>query len=124
MHGLLRELSDILDGLAANASAFMGGLARTLDLNDVDETAFLAYKDRLLGYLDRFIGELVTASADIAGTLASIDGPVADRLLRLAAAREATDAAPDVTGQDTDPMPAPARPTCCGAVPCRRSLPS
>jgi uncharacterized protein (TIGR02677 family) len=106
VHGLLRELSDILDGLAANASAFMGGLARTLDLNDVDETAFLAYKDRLLGYLDRFIGELVTASADIAGTLASIDGPVADRLLRLAAAREATDAAPDATGQDTDPLPA------------------
>src|SRR5206468_2301194 len=32
VHGLLRELSDILDGLAANASAFMGGLVRTLDL--------------------------------------------------------------------------------------------
>jgi uncharacterized protein (TIGR02677 family) len=52
-HSLLRELTSLLDGLAGNASAFMSDLQRTIDLQDVDEAAFLAYKDRLIGYLDR-----------------------------------------------------------------------
>jgi hypothetical protein len=50
VHSLLRELSTLLDGLAANASAFMSSLQRTIDLQDVDEDAFIAYKDRLIGY--------------------------------------------------------------------------
>ena len=94
VHSLLRELTGLLDGLAGNASAFMSSLQRTIDLQDVDEAAFLAYKDRLLGYLDRFIGELVVKSAEIARTLREIDELAPDRLLRAAAEREALDAVP------------------------------
>lgn len=95
VHSLLLELSARLDSLAANATAFMNGLQRTIDLQDVDEEVFLAYKDRLLSYLERFVSELVIASADIAALLRSIDADRAETLLRLAARREAADAAPD-----------------------------
>ena len=100
VHSLLRELTGLLDGLAGNASAFMSSLQRTIDLQDVDEAAFLAYKDRLLGYLDRFIGELVVKSAEISRTLRDIDQRAPDRLLRAAAQREALDAVPEPGGAD------------------------
>jgi uncharacterized protein (TIGR02677 family) len=104
VHGLLRDLVALLDGLAANASAFMSGLQRTIDLQDVDEGAFVAYKDRLIGYLERFLTDLVVKSAEIARSLRELDGPDGatggvGRLLRLAAAREAADVAP---GQEPD----------------------
>jgi uncharacterized protein (TIGR02677 family) len=102
VHSLLRELTALLEGLAANASAFMSSLQRTIDLQDIDEAAFLAYKDRLLGYLDRFIGELVVKSADIAHTLREVDELAPGRLLAAAAEREAVDAVPE-PGDDTDP---------------------
>ncbi len=95
VHSLLRELSTLLDGLAANASAFMSSLQRTIDLQDVDEDAFIAYKDRLIGYLERFVGDLVVKSAEIVATLRALDGIGVERLLELAAVREAADAAPD-----------------------------
>src|SRR5919198_1306591 len=100
VHSLLRELSILLDGLAANATAFMSSLQRTIDLQEVDEDAFIAYKDRLIGYL-------VVKSADIVTTLrdlerqpnrhptGSAEGLGVEGLLALAAAREAADAAPD-----------------------------
>jgi uncharacterized protein (TIGR02677 family) len=99
VHSLLRELTGLLDGLAANASAFMSGLQRTIDLQDGSEDAFIAYKDRLIGYLDRFVRDLVVKSADIATTLERLDGPSMDRLLALVAAREAVDVAP---GEDAE----------------------
>ncbi len=94
VHNLLLELSGRLDSLAANATAFMSGLQRTIDLQDIDEDAFLAYKDRLITYLERFVSELVMKSADIAALLRSIDAARAEQLLSLAAAREAADVAP------------------------------
>ncbi|HZD73253.1 MAG TPA: TIGR02677 family protein [Actinomycetota bacterium] len=100
VHSLLRELSTLLDGLAANASAFMNSLQRTIDLQDVDEDAFIAYKDRLIGYLERFIGDLVVKSAEISATLRALEWTQVDGLLALVAAREATDAAPDGQGQE------------------------
>jgi len=72
VHSLLLELSGRLDSLAANATAFMSGLQRTIDLQDIDEDAFLSYKDRLLSYLERFVSELVIKSSDIASLLRSI----------------------------------------------------
>jgi uncharacterized protein (TIGR02677 family) len=99
VHSLLRELSSLLDGLAANASAFMGSLQRTIDLQDVDEDAFIAYKERLIGYLERFVGDLVVKSAEIVATLRMLDEIGVERVLELAAVREAADAAPD---QDDD----------------------
>jgi uncharacterized protein (TIGR02677 family) len=94
VHGLLRDLSSLLESLAANAGAFMSSLYRTIDLQDIDEEAFIAYKDRLIGYLERFVGDLVVKAADIAVTLRELDDGRVDRLLRLVAEREATDAAP------------------------------
>jgi uncharacterized protein (TIGR02677 family) len=94
VHNLLIELSGRLDSLAANATAFMSSLQRTIELQDIDEDAFLAYKDRLLAYLERFVSELVVKSAAIAALLASIDDARAGQLLAVAARREAADVAP------------------------------
>jgi hypothetical protein len=85
VHSLLLELSGRLDSLAANATAFMGSLQRTIELQDVDEETFLAYKDRLISYLERFVSELVVKSHDIAATLRGIDAGRADQLLLIAA---------------------------------------
>jgi uncharacterized protein (TIGR02677 family) len=107
VHSLLLELSGRLDSLAANATAFMSGLQRTIDLQDIDEVAFLAYKDRLLAYLERFVSELVVKSAAIATLLQSISTGRAEELLTMAARREAADVAPgagpaDKTATDSE----------------------
>ncbi|WP_279433634.1 TIGR02677 family protein [Actinomadura sp. KC345] len=94
-HNLLLELMSRLDSLAANASAFMGGLQRAIELQDVDEEAFLAYKDRLIAYLERFVSELVVKHHDIAATLRALPSERVADLLAAAAAREAADAVPD-----------------------------
>jgi uncharacterized protein (TIGR02677 family) len=97
VHNLLMELMNRLDSLAANASAFMSSLQRTLDLREIDEEAFLAYKDRLIGYLERFVSELVVKSFEIEKILrrSGEDGTSrVEVLLRLAAEREAADVAP------------------------------
>jgi uncharacterized protein (TIGR02677 family) len=95
-HNILLELIGRLDSLAANASAFMGSLQRTIDLTEIDEEAFLAYKDRLISYLERFVSELVVKAYDIESLLRKL-GARQDRvqqLLLLAAEREAADVAP------------------------------
>jgi uncharacterized protein (TIGR02677 family) len=73
VHNLLRELTVLLEGLAANASDFMSSLQRTIELQDADEDAFISYKDRLIHYLERFIGDLQVKSAEIASTLRQLD---------------------------------------------------
>jgi hypothetical protein len=102
VHSLLLELSGRLDSLAANASAFMSGLQRTIDLQDIDEDAFLGYKDRLLAYLERFVSDLVIKSSDIASLLRSIAPERAVSLLFMAAQREAGDMAPAEAGDEWD----------------------
>jgi uncharacterized protein (TIGR02677 family) len=110
-HNLLLDLMGRLDSLAANASAFMSSLQRTLDLQEIDEDAFLAYKDRLINYLERFVSELVVKAFEIEGLLKRLSAAGSGRveaLLRLAAEREAADAAPDeeITGAETGASPA------------------
>src|SRR6266700_3887500 len=100
VHGLLRELAALFDGMAANASAFMSSLQRTIDLQDVDEDAFIAYKDRLIGYLERFIGDLVVKSPEIRETVLTVEDRGVERLLALAGDREAADVAPGQDDQD------------------------
>ncbi|MCM2579421.1 TIGR02677 family protein [Streptomyces meridianus] len=95
-HLALSALTDRFGALAENARAFMGSLQRTIDLHGVEVEVFLAYKDRLIQYLERFIQDLIT----LGGRIALLIGELEDRdrvsvLLRLAAAREAADAAPD-----------------------------
>jgi len=97
VHNLLLELMGRLDSLAANASAFMSSLQRTLDLQEIDEEAFLAYKDRLISYLERFVSELVVKAFEIEQMLRRLEAAGTSRvaaLLRLAAEREAADVAP------------------------------
>jgi uncharacterized protein (TIGR02677 family) len=95
-HLALDALASRFTALADNARAFMGSLQRTIDLHDVEEDAFLAYKDRLIQYLERFIQDLITLGGRIAQLILDLDGDERiGPLLRIAAAREAADASPD-----------------------------
>ncbi|MFM9442352.1 TIGR02677 family protein [Streptomyces acidiscabies] len=95
-HLALSALTARFEALAENARAFMGSLQRTIDLHGVEVEVFLAYKDRLIQYLERFVQDLITLGGRIALLVGELerDGR-ADGLLRLAAAREAADAAPE-----------------------------
>ncbi|MFF4349098.1 TIGR02677 family protein [Streptomyces sp. NPDC001530] len=93
-HLTLSTLTSRFTALADNARAFMGSLQRTIDLHGVDVEVFLAYKDRLIQYLERFIQDLITLGGRIAQLILGLEEGVGP-LLRLAAAREAADAAPD-----------------------------
>jgi uncharacterized protein (TIGR02677 family) len=77
-------------------------LGRTLDLRGVDRDAFLAYKEKIIDYLKRFIGDLAVVSPDIAQLIRNLN-PSIESLLRLVAAREAEDYAPDAELIDNSP---------------------
>ncbi|ABD10466.1 conserved hypothetical protein [Frankia casuarinae] len=96
VHLLLLGLAERFTGLADNAQAFMTSLRRVIDFSDGDVDAFLAYKQRLIDYINRFIAELANRGAEIATLLGQVEGAGVERLLLLAARREATDAVPDV----------------------------
>lgn len=97
-HLALSTLTSRFEALAENARAFMGSLQRTIDLHGVQVEVFLAYKDRLIQYLERFIQDLITLGGRIAALIGELqEQGRAETLLRLAAAREAADAAPDET---------------------------
>ena len=99
VHGALRDLVHIFAGLSNNAEAFMAGLARTIELQRAEVAAVMGFKTRLIDYLQRFIGDLVTRSSQIAELLLDL-APTEPLLLRLAAERDARNAAPD--GADTN----------------------
>lgn len=102
VHEVLRDLVTVFSDLTDNAQAFMASLARSIDLQQADIQAVMAYKSRLVEYLERFIGDLVTRSSRIAVEIAGLD-PHAHRFLRLVSEREARDAAPDTeVGQDLE----------------------
>lgn len=99
VHATLRDLVRVFEGLADNAQAFMAGIARSIELQQADAEAVLAYKRRLIDYLERFIGDLVGRSGGIARRIVAL-GPRIETLLGLAVQREARDAAPgDEAGQ-------------------------
>ncbi|WP_054055484.1 TIGR02677 family protein [Alloactinosynnema sp. L-07] len=98
VHLLLLALADRFTGLADNAQAFMASLRRVIDFADGDVAAFVAYKQRLIGYVERFIADLADRGAEIAGLLARIEADDVERLLAVAARREAEDAVPDEDG--------------------------
>lgn len=99
VHGALRDLVHIFVGLSNNAESFMAGLARTIELQRAEVSAVMSFKTRLIDYLQRFIGDLVTRSSQIAELLVDLT-PKEQSLLRIAAERDARNAAPD--GEDTD----------------------
>jgi uncharacterized protein (TIGR02677 family) len=94
VHLLLLALAERFTGLADNAQAFMASLRRVIDFSDGDVAAFVAYKQRLIDYINRFIADLANRGAEIAATLGQIEAAGVDRLLTIAARREAADAVP------------------------------
>ncbi|MBT2207500.1 TIGR02677 family protein [Actinomadura sp. NEAU-AAG7] len=93
-HLLLLALADRFSSLADNAQAFMSSLRRAIDFSDGDVEGFIAYKERLIDYINRFIADLANSGARIAGLLDEVEEHGHERLLGLAARREASDAVP------------------------------
>jgi uncharacterized protein (TIGR02677 family) len=107
VHLLLLGLAERFAGLADNAQAFMASLRRVIDFADGDVDAFVAYKQRLIDYINRFIADLANRGAEIATVLARIESADAERLLLVAARREAADVVPDLP-ESTNQEPADA----------------
>ncbi len=99
VHLLLLGLADRFSSLADNAQAFMASLRRAIDFSDGDVEGFIAYKERLIEYINRFIADLANSGARVATLLDGLERLHYERLLILAARREASDAVPD--GADT-----------------------
>jgi len=93
IHETLRDLVRVFEGLAENAQAFMAGIARSIELQQADAGAVVAYKRRLIDYLERFMGDLVRRSDTIGRTVLALS-PHVDDMLGLVAEREARDVAP------------------------------
>lgn len=101
VHETLRDLVRVFESLADNAQAFMAGIARSIELQQAEATAVLAYKRRLIDYLERFIGDLVGRSGGIAARILALASRI-DPLLWQAAQREARDSAPGDEAEQLD----------------------
>ncbi|MEZ0166820.1 TIGR02677 family protein [Kineococcus sp. LSe6-4] len=102
-HHLLTALTQRLETLADNASAFMASMQRSIDLQDADLDAFVAYKDRLVDYLERFLSDLVTVGAQISDLVLRAEAADVHAALAAVAQREAADLAPaDDAGTTTE----------------------
>ena len=105
VHGALRDLGNVFEGLANNAEAFIAGLARTIELQRAEVAAVMNFKTRLIDYLQRFIGDLVTRSSQIAELLKGLQ-PLEQAMLTLAAERDARNAAPGDFEMDSEAIDA------------------
>jgi uncharacterized protein (TIGR02677 family) len=94
-HLLLLPLAQRFSSLADNAQAFMSALRRAIDFSDGDVDGFLAYKERLIDYINKFIADLANSGGQIAVLLGELEAAGHERLLALAAYREAADAVPE-----------------------------
>jgi uncharacterized protein (TIGR02677 family) len=103
VHGVLRDLVRVFESLADNAQAFMAGVARSIELQQADLQAVVAFKQRLIDYLQRFVSDLVGRSGAIAARLTQLDSRVAPLLL-IAAQRERRDAAPGGPAQQQEAL--------------------
>src|SRR6201987_2837598 len=95
IHLLLLSVAERFSSLADNAQAFMSALRRAIDFSDGDVDGFLAYKERLIDYINKFIADLANSGGQIAMLLGELEAVGHERLLALAACREATDAVPE-----------------------------
>ncbi|MFY1829489.1 TIGR02677 family protein [Myxococcus fulvus] len=91
VHRVLTTLRARFGELTDRAQAFMSSLQRGIDLQGLELTHFLQYKQRLIEYLQRFIGELLITTAEAAELLLRIEQHGVERLLRLTAERELVD---------------------------------
>jgi uncharacterized protein (TIGR02677 family) len=95
VHLLLLSVAERFSSLADNAQAFMSALRRAIDFSDGDVDGFIAYKERLIDYINRFIADLANSGAQIAVLLKELGCTGHERLLAIAARREAADAVPE-----------------------------
>src|SRR5580700_1936975 len=95
IHLLLLSVAERFSSLADNAQAFMSALRRAIDFSDGDVDGFIAYKERLIDYINRFIADLANSGSQIAVLLGDLEAAGHERLLTVAARREAADAVPD-----------------------------
>jgi uncharacterized protein (TIGR02677 family) len=95
VHLLLLSVAERFSSLADNAQAFMSALRRAIDFSDGDVDGFIAYKERLIDYINRFIADLANSGAQIALLLSDLEAAGHERLLAVAARREAADAVPE-----------------------------
>jgi uncharacterized protein (TIGR02677 family) len=98
VHLQLLSVAERFSSLADNAQAFMSALRRAIDFSDGNVDGFLAYKERLIDYISRFITDLANSGAQIAVLLHELEEAGHERLLLIAARREAADAVPE--GED------------------------
>jgi uncharacterized protein (TIGR02677 family) len=94
-HLLLLSVVERFSSLADTAQAFMSALRRAIDFSDGNVDGFLAYKERLIDYINKFIADLANSGAQIAVLLSDLRAADHERLLELAARREAADAVPE-----------------------------
>jgi uncharacterized protein (TIGR02677 family) len=94
VHLLLLSVAERFSSLADNAQAFMSALRRAIDFSDGDVVGFIAYKERLIDYINRFIADLANSGAQITVLLTDLEAAGHERLLAVAARREAADAVP------------------------------
>ena len=92
VHRTLISLRTRFEELTSRAQSFISSLQRTIDLQGIDVSSFLNYKDKLIEYLERFIGELVLMTAEIASRLRKVEAAGIERLLEAAASRDLVDA--------------------------------
>ena len=114
VHLQLLSVADRFSSLADNAQAFMSALRRAIDFSDGNIDGFLAYKERLIDYINRFITDLANSGAQIAVLLHELEEAGHERLLLLAARREAADAVPE--GADAAPSSQPSMRACLAGV--------
>ncbi len=87
VHETLRDLVRVFEGLTDNAQSFMAGVMRSIELQQANATAVVAYKRRLIEYLERFIGDLVRRAQAIGRLLTRLDDRI-DRHLQAEIASE------------------------------------
>jgi len=86
LHQQFRDLFARFEEFTVQAQRFMRFLQGTIELHELSEEDFLAYKDRLIDYLRRFVDELITSSAEIGGLLEALERrEVRERFAGLAA---------------------------------------
>jgi uncharacterized protein (TIGR02677 family) len=103
VHEVLRDLVRVFESLAENAQAFMAGVARSIDLQQSDAQAVLAYKEKLISYLDNFIRDLIERSGAIARCIIAL-APRIEPMLWQVANREIRDAAPGDLYEQADAL--------------------
>lgn len=101
IHEPMRDLVRVFEGLTENAQAFMAGVARSIELQQVQASSVVSYKRRLIDYLERFMGDLVRRSGSIARLILALE-PHIGAMLEQIAEREARDAAPGDAGDQAD----------------------